>query len=352
MSSITIKPFGQTLAGEQTQLFTLRNSAGLALSVTDYGARIVSLLVPNRDGDQVGVVLGFDHVSDYLTDGHYLGATIGRFANRIAQGHFVLDGRSYRLSINDAPHSLHGGSSGFDKRLWLVGTEDPGKPEISFKLHSRDGDQGYPGSLHVRVTFSLGTGLEFEISYEAVTDRPTVVNLTNHSYFNLAGSGNGAILDHVLQVNASFYTPLDLLQVPTGEIRPVDATVVDFRRPVAIGARMGIKESNANPVRYNENYVLDGERIGDRRVAATLLDPESGRTMTVLTDQTGRQLYTGNYLNLRRGKQGQSYPAFSGICLEAQHFPDSPNHPNFPSTTLRPKERFHATAVYRFSRDD
>ncbi|MBW0000892.1 MAG: galactose mutarotase [Verrucomicrobia bacterium] len=352
MPGITIQPFGQTLAGEQTQLFTLRNSAGITLSVTDYGARIVSLRVPNRNGDQVDVVLGFDQVSDYLTDGHYLGATIGRFANRIAQGRFVLDGRSYCLSINDGPHSLHGGSSGFDKRLWRVGTSEPGRPEISFELHSRDGDQGYPGSLDVTAAFSLGTGVEFEISYEAVTDRPTIVNLTNHSYFNLAGSDSGTILDHVLQVHASSYTPLDFLQVPTGEVRPVAATVVDFRCPVAIGSRMGIKEPNANFVRYNENYVLDGERTGDRRVAATLLDPKSGRTMTVLTDQPGLQLYTGNYLNLRRGKQGQSYPAFSGICLEPQHFPDSPNHPNFPSTTLRPEEKFHAATVYRFSSDD
>lgn len=352
MSGITIEPFGQTLAREQTRLFTLRNSTGLALSVTDYGARIVSVRVPNRNGDQVDVVLGFDQVSDYLTDGHYLGATIGRFANRIAKGRFVLDGRSYRLSINDGPHSLHGGTIGFDKRLWRAETPDSGKPEISFKLYSPDGDQGYPGSLDVTVTFSLGTGVEFDISYEAVTDRPTIVNLTNHSYFNLAGSGNGTILDHVLQVNAGFYTPLDLRQVPTGEIRPVEATVVDFRRPVAIGGRMAIKEPDANSVRYNENYVLDGERIGDRRVAAVLLDPESGRTMSVLTDQPGLQLYTGNYLNVKRGKQGRSYPPFSGICLEPQHFPDSPNHPNFPSTSLRPEERFHTATVYRFSREN
>ncbi|MBV9490044.1 MAG: galactose mutarotase [Verrucomicrobia bacterium] len=352
MSAITVQPFGETLPGEQTRLFTLRNRVGLALSVTDYGARIVSALVPNRNGEQVDVVLGFDQVSGYLTDRHYLGATIGRYANRIANGRFILDGGSYRLSINDGPHSLHGGSRGFDKRLWFAETPDPGKPEASFALRSHDGEQGYPGSLDVRVTFSLGTGMDFEISYEAVTDRPTVVNLTNHSYFNLAGAGRRAILDHALQVNASFYTPLDLLQVPTGEIRPVEGTVVDFRRPAAIGSRMGIKEPNANPVRYNENYVLDVGPFAGRRVAATLLEPTSGRTMTVLTDQPGLQLYTGNYLNLRRGKQGQSYLAFSGICLEPQHFPDSPNHPNFPSTTLRPDERFRATTVYRFSSDD
>lgn len=350
MFGFSIQPFGQTRAGEQTHLFTMQNSAGLALSVTDYGARIVRMLVPSGDGDQVDAVLGFDQVADYLVDEHYLGATIGRYANRIAHGRFAIDGKSYRLSINDAPHSLHGGRSGFDKRVWHTGTPGPGKPEIRFKLRSPDGDQGYPGSLDVMVTFSLGTGAEFKISYEAVvTDRPTVVNLTNHSYFNLAGAGRGTILDHVLQINANFYTPLDRTQIPTGEIRPVEATVVDYRQPVAIRARMGIEEPNANVVRYNENYVLDGDWFEGRRVAATLFDPGTGRTMTVLTDQPGLQLYTGNYLNLRRGKQGQSYPAFSGICLEPQHFPDSPNCAQFPATTLRPEERFRTTTIYRFS---
>ena len=349
MPGLTIQPFGQTLSGEQTQLFALENGAGLALAVTDYGARVVSLLVPNENGDQVDVVLGFDRVSNYLTDKHYLGATIGRYANRIAQGRFTLDGRCYLLSINDVPHSLHGGRKGFDQQVWRARTPDLDKPAVSFTLHSPDGDQGYPGSLDVTVTFSLGKEAEFEISYEAVVwDHPTIVNLTNHSYFNLAGSGSGAILDHVLQVDADFYTPLDSEQVPTGDICPVENKVVDFRRPTTVGARMSVKEPNANPVRYNENYVLDGDPSEGRRVAATLLDPRSGRTMTVLTDQPGLQLYTGNYLNLRRGKRGESYPAFSGICLEPQHFPDSPNRLEFPPTILRPGERFNSATIYRF----
>lgn len=328
-SSATEKPFGRTSDGEVVTLYTLSNAHGVSVSIMDYGATIVRILVPDRDGKSGNVILGFEKLSSYLHNSPYFGATIGRYANRIDKGRFTIDKATYQLPCNNGPNSLHGGPRGFDKRLWKVEPIESDIPAVRFSRLSPDGEEGYPGNLFASVTFSLNDDNELRISYEATTDKPTIVNLTNHSYFNLAGSGS--ILDHVLTLHADAYTPVDATLIPTGEIKKVAGTPFDFLNPTPIGLHQ--KETGLKAACFDHNFVLNKGWFSDWAVAAEVVDPKSGRTLTISTDQPGIQFYSGNPL---------------GFCLEPQHFPDSPNHDNFPSTFLRPGQTYKTTSVYKF----
>jgi aldose 1-epimerase len=346
--SATVKPFGKTSAGQTVDLFTLTNKNGMKVTLSSYGATVVNLLVPDKNGKLADVSLGFDSFAPYQTKSPYFGAIVGRYGNRIAKGRFTLDGTTYQLATNNAPNHLHGGVKGFDKRIWK-GTILPSKePSVRFTLHSAHGQEGYPGNLDAAVTYTLTGRNELRISYEATTDKPTVLNLTNHTYFNLAGAGNGNILGHQLKINASRFTPVDPTLIPTGELKKVEGTVMDFRKPTTIGAR--IKEVGGTPVGYDHNYVLDKTPHLGLALAAEVKEPASGRVMKVFTDQPGIQFYSGNFLDgTIAGKGGKTYEQYTGFCLETQHFPDSPNKPNFPSTVLRPGETYKSTTVYAFS---
>ena len=324
--------FGQTPEGEAVWLYWLENRQGLKVSVATYGATVVNILAPDRRGRTRDIALGFDRLAPYLKRGPYFGCTVGRFANRIGGARFTLDGKTYRLSRNEGRNSLHGGPGGFAARLWQA-EPIPGAAAVRFFRRSPHGEEGYPGNLDVSVTFTLTARNELRIAYQAKTDRPTIVNLTNHTYFNLAGAG--LILGHELTLRADRYLPVDRESIPLGKSRPVDG-VMDFRKPRAIGARPG----------YDHTYVL--KRVKDSRPDARLQDPRSGRWLEMRTDQPGVQLYTGNHLNGIRGKGGRPYPRYAGLCLETQHFPDSPRHPDFPSTVLRPGRIFQTRTVFRF----
>ena len=345
---VTVKPFGKTSAGQTVDLFTLANKNGMKVTLSSYGATVINLLAPDKNGRMADVSLGFDSFAPYQTQSPYFGAIVGRYGNRIAKGRFTLDGTIYQLATNDSPNHLHGGIKGFDKRIWK-GTILPSRePSVRFTLHSADGQEGYPGNLDASVTYTLTDRNELRISYEAATDKPTVINLTNHTYFNLAGAGNGNILGHQLKINASRFTPVDPTLIPTGELKKVEGTVMDFRKPTAIGAR--VKEVGGKPVGYDHNYVLDKTPHLGLALAAEVTEPASGRMMKVYTDQPGIQFYSGNFLDgTIAGKGGKAYDQYTGFCLEPQHFPDSPNKPNFPSTVLRPGETYKSTTVYAFS---
>jgi aldose 1-epimerase len=349
-ASVSRKPFGKTADGKDVYLYTLKNKSGMKVAITNYGGTIVSLKVPDRSGRMDDVVLGFDDLNGYLGKQAFLGATIGRYANRIANGRFTLDGKQYQLPINNPPNSLHGGPEGFDKRVWAPQEYSDAKGDhLALRYSSKDGEEGYPGNLDTEVVFTLGARNELRIDYSATADKPTVVNLTNHSYFNLAGQGNGDILKHRLTLFASRFTPVDQTLIPTG-IRSVAGTPFDFRQPTAIGARIGEADEQLKFARgYDHNFVLDnGGR--EPRLAARVVEPDSGRVLEVLTTQPGVQFYTGNFLDGSiHGKGGKAYQYRYGFCLETQHFPDSPNHPDFPSTVLKPGEQFRSTTVYRFS---
>ncbi|PWU06000.1 MAG: galactose-1-epimerase [Verrucomicrobia bacterium] len=339
--------FGKLPSGKPVTLYTLTNKQGASVSIMDYGATIVNLQMPNRRGKLDDVVLGFDTLAPYLTNTPYFGATVGRYANRIARGQFTLDGKVYHLPINNAPNSLHGGKIGFNKKMWTAKIVSQHPAAVSFSLVSPHKDQGYPGALNVSVSFILNDQNALIVLYGASTDRPTVLNLTNHSYFNLAGTGNGNVLNHRIKINAFYYTPTDAHLIPTGEIRSVIGTPFDLRKFTPIGA--AIQQTGGNPIGYDHNYVL--ARAGSKKfaLAAEVYEPTSGRFLKVLTDQPGLQFYTANFLNgTLQGKGGQKYPQYGAFCLETQHFPDSPNHPNFPSTVLRPGEIFRSATVYKF----
>jgi len=334
--------FGKLPDGSEADLYTLTNANGLIAKITNYGTIITELHVPDRDGKLADVVLGFDTLAPYLERHPYFGCTVGRVANRIYQGRFTLDGKPYTLAVNNGPNHLHGGLKGFDKALWQA--EPLAGAAVKFTYTSPDGEEGYPGTLRVSVTMTLTDANELRLEYSATTDRPTPVNLTNHSYFNLAGEGD--VLGHELMLVADHYTPKTADGVPTGEIKPVEGTPMDFRTPQTIGARF--PELGGEPPGYDHNYVLRGE--GERLAfVARVREPKSGRVMELRTTEPGVQLYTGNFLNgTLTGKRGAVYQRHAGLCLETQHFPDAVNQPKFPSVILRPGKTYWHDTIFNF----
>lgn len=351
--AVTRATFGQLPDGRRVELFTLTNRHGIEVRAMTYGAIITSIRTPDRDGKAADIVLGFDSLSGYVAGSPYFGAVVGRYANRIANGRFALDGVTYRLAQNNGPNSLHGGVRGFDKVLWDAQPfETDSAVGVRFLYESHDGEEGYPGTVHVQVRYTLTHANELDIKYEASTDKATPINLSQHTYWNLHGAGRGTILDHVLTLEASSFTPVDSTLIPTGEIARVEGTPFDFREPTAIGARIGQTHEQLRYGRgYDHNWVLDRGNVaaGELRHVARVLDPTSGRTLDLSTTEPGVQFYTGNFLDgTITGKSGRRYPQRSGLCLETQHFPDSPNHPNFPSTILRPGVTYRSRTVFAF----
>jgi aldose 1-epimerase len=343
--------FGKSKTGEAVDLYTLSNKNGAVAKVTNFGAIVTELHVPDKNGKTGDVVLGFTDLDRYLQPHPFFGAVAGRYANRIAKGKFTLDGKEYTLATNNGPNHLHGGVKGFDKVVWTAmehGAKGANGSSVTFKYVSKDGEEGYPGTLTATVTYTLTDDNALRIDYTATTDKPTIVNLTNHSYFNLAGDNAGSIHDHWMTLNADHYTPVDDTSIPTGEIAKVEGTPFDFRKPHKIGER--IEETPGKPKGYDHNYVLN-RKAGDKAsLAARVKEETSGRVMEVWTDQSGVQFYTGNYLDGKTiGKEGKPYGFRHGFCLETQHFPDSPNHANFPSTVLRPGETYKTSTTYKFS---
>ncbi len=344
------RPFGTLPDGRTVGLFVLENSNGCSASVTDFGATLTSLVVPDSRGRMSDVVLGFNDLECYLAGHPYLGSTIGRFGNRIANGRFSLDGRDYQLARNNGPNHLHGGVAGFGVLLWRAALETAaGEPRLGLRRVSPDGEEGYPGRVDASVTLTLTEKNELRIDYRATTDAPTIINLTNHSYFNLAGPTSDSILGHEIMINADRFTPVNADLIPTGEIRPVDGTPMDFRRMTPIGGRIDEDDDQLRlGTGYDHNWILN--RSGEEpSLAALVHEPTSGRVLEVLTTEPGVQFYTGNFLDgALVGKAGRRYRRHSGFCLETQHFPDSPNQPGFPSTVLRPGETWRSTTIYRF----
>ena len=343
--------FGKTTEGTEVFLYTLHNKNGMEARITNYGGIVVSLLVPDRNGKRDDIVLGFDSLSSYQKDSPYFGALIGRYGNRIGKGKFALNGNTYTLALNNGVNHLHGGLKAFDKVVWNVEEKVsvPGK-SLALKYVSKDGEEGYPGTLSVSVVYSVTDSNELKIDYSATTDKPTVVNLTHHSYFNLAGAGSGSILDHELFIDADRFTPIDSGLIPTGELKAVKGTAMDFTLPTAIGSRINEPyEQLKNGVGYDHNWVLN-KAANAFGLAARVNEKSTGRIMEVLTTEPGVQFYSGNFLNGSHvGKGGKKYELRSGFCLETQHFPDSPNEPQFPTTTLLPGQTLKSTTVYKFS---
>jgi len=349
MGTLDAKKFQQTLDGKQTSLYVLKNN-NIEVTITNYGARIVSLRVPDKNGNMTDVSIGFNNVDDYGKGGDtYFGAVVGRYGNRIAKGKFKLDGKEYTLATNNAPNHLHGGNKGFSRVVWDA--QQPDDSTLILIYVSADGEEGYPGELNTQVTYTLTSNNELKIDYEATTDKATVVNLTNHTYFNLNGEGRGTINNHLMMINADKYTPVDSTLIPTGKLEPVANTPLDFRKPTAIGAR--INDTNNIQLKYGKgydhNFVLNKSGNGLTK-AAEVVGDQSGIVMDVYTTEPGIQFYGGNFMNgshkLKSEKTDDHRTAF---CLETQHYPDSPNHPNFPSTTLEPGKVYKTTTVYTFS---
>ena len=347
------KPFGKTAAGQEVDLYTLRNG-GAEVSITTWGAAVTSVRVPDRDGVSGDIVLGFDTLEPYMKDHPFFGVVVGRYANRIGQARFTLDGKEYALVANNGKNQLHGGPEGFYRKVWKA-EEIDGKdgPALKLTYVSPDGEQGFPGTLTASVIYTLTDDSALRMEYSATTDKPTVVNLTNHAYFNLAGQGEGEILGHELMVRAARYTPVDETSIPTGELRSVDKTPFDFRKPTALAARIGADDKQLVIGKgYDHNFVLDGGLTKKPRLVARMRDPKTGRVLEILTTEPGLQLYSGNFLDgTLKGKGGKVYPHRTGFCLETQHYPDSPNHPLFPPVTLRPGKRYQTTTLYRFTTD-
>jgi aldose 1-epimerase len=341
--------FDSTVDGKQVKLYYLKSNGKLQVAITNYGAKIVSLLVPDKEGKLADVELGYDNIGRYVsTKERYYGGVVGRYGNRIAKGKFKLNGKEYTLAVNNGQNHLHGGLKGFNDHVW-----DAEQPDAhTLKLHyvSKDGEEGYPGNLDVTVTYTLTDSNEVKIDYKATTDQPTVLNLTNHSFFNLHGAGNGDVNDHVMYINADRFTPVDSTLIPTGKLEPVKGTPMDFTTPTPIGQRVDADfEQLKFGKGYDHNFVLN-KKGNELSLAASVLEPQSGRYLEVWTTEPGVQFYGGNFLDgTDMGKGGKSYIHRGAFCLETQHFPDSPNQPNFPSVVLKPGETYTSTCIYKFS---
>ncbi len=349
--TITKADFGKMPDGTPIEIYTLRNAKGMEATIMTYGGIVTSLKVPDKNGKFDDVVLGYDNLDGYLTNSPFFGALIGRYGNRIAKGKFTLDGVEYTLATNNAPNHLHGGVKGFDKVVWTVAEAEVGEdgPELELTYLSKDGEEGYPGNLQVEATYTLTEDNALQIKFKATTDKDTVVNLTHHSYFNLAGHGN--VLGHVVQINADKFTPVDATLIPTGELAPVAGTPFDFRAPTPIG--LHINDTNNEQIKfaggYDDNWVLN-KKPDELSLAARVYEPGSRRTLEVWTTSPGLQFYTGNFLDGSiTGKGGRVYQFRDAFCMEPQHFPDSPNHPDFPTTELKPGETYHNTIIYKFA---
>ena len=340
---ITKAPFGET-GGKEVFLYTLTNAKGTQVKISNYGGIVTSWVSADKNDKKSNIVLGFDSLSGYLAKPPYFGALVGRYGNRIAKGKFTIDGTEYTLATNNETNHLHGGIKGFDKAVWEPVVKNDSIPSLLLSYLSKDGEEGYPGNLQVEVQYTLTDDDELKIEYNAQTDKPTVINLTNHSYFNLTGDVTNTILDHRLQIDADNYTPVDTTLIPTGEIRSVKGTPFDFTTAEKIGLRI-----DSVPGGYDHNFVLNSKDSGLKKIA-TLTEDSTGRKLEVFTTEPGVQFYSGNFLNgsikLNDGKPVQKH---TGLCLETQHFPNSPNQPNFPSTVLRPGQKYQSTTVYKLS---
>jgi aldose 1-epimerase len=345
--------FGTAPDGQAIDIYTIKNAKGMEARITNFGATLVSLRVPDRAGKFDDVVLGFDSLDGYVKLNTYYGGLIGRYGNRIAGGKFSLDGKTYTLPKNNGENTLHGGITGFNKHVWTAKPiTTAGGEELELTYVSKDGEEGFPGNLSVKVVYKLAADKnDLTIDYSATTDKDTVLNLTNHSYFNLAGAGSGDILNDVVTIHASKFTPVDTSLIPTGELKDVTGTPFDFRKPTAVGARI---DQNDPQLQYGKGYDLNW--VIDRKPAATGLvpaaevyEPETGRVLEVFTTEPGVQFYSGNHMEDTQGKDGKTYHFRGALCLETQHYPDSPNHPAFPSTELKPGQTFHSTTVFKFS---
>src|SRR5262245_7720676 len=344
------QPWGKSKDGTPVDIYTLRNSKGAEARISNYGGIIVSFKVPDRKGRSGDVVLGYDTLDGYLKASPYFGALVGRYGNRIGKAKFTLDGKEYTLATNNGPNSLHGGIKGFDKVVWEVKSAVARGSTPSLELHylSKDGEEGFPGNLSVTAVYTLTDDNAIKLEYTATTDKETIVNLTQHSYFNLTGKGD--ILNHEVMINADKFTPTDKNLIPTGELRPVKGTPFDFRKPTAIGARINQGDEQLKiGGGYDQNWVID-KKPGKLGLAARVYEPATGRVLEVLTTEPGMQFYTANHLGgTIKGKGGWVYKARNAFCMEPQHFPDSPNHPDFPSVVLKPGQEYHNTIIYRFS---
>lgn len=345
------KAFEKTVNGKQISLYTLSSGNGLTVQVTNFGGRIVSLWTPDKEGVYNDIVLGYENIDRYLlnTGERFLGCVVGRYANRIAKGKFEIEGKTYTLLINNNGQSLHGGAKGFDMVIWNV--DKVSDDEIQFSYMSPDGEEGYPGNLAIKMTYTATPDNELKITYQATTDKTTHVNLTHHSYFNLKGEGNGSITDHLLTIHASSITPIDDVSIPTGQIASVDNTPLDFRKPTVIGDRIDSDDIQLkNGAGYDHNWVIDRKNEGDVVLAASLYEPLSGRVLEVFTDQPGIQFYSGNFFDGKsNGKYGRPLKRREALALETQKYPDSPNRPSFPSTLLNPGDIYKQICIYKFS---
>jgi len=347
--NISEKPFGTDSSGAPVTLYTLRNTSGAEATICNYGGLVTSLKMPDKDGKFGDVVLGYDNVAAYIKDTPYFGALIGRYGNRIAKGKFTLDGKEYTLATNNIPNALHGGVKGFDKVMWTVKSAQSAEgPSLELTYVSKDGEEGYPGNLSVKAVYTLTEDNSLKLEYTATTDKATVLNLTHHSYFNLAGKGD--ILNHTVMIAADKFTPVDSTLIPTGELKPVEGTPFDFRTPTTIGARIGQDDEQLKFGKgYDHNWVIN-KPMGQMGLMARVSEPTSGRVLEVTSDEPGLQFYSGNFLDgTLTGKGGWVYQFRNGFCMEPQHYPDSPNQPNFPSVVLKPGATYHNTIVYKFS---
>ncbi len=348
-SSLPSEPFGTTPDGVKVEVFTLRNVTGMEAKISNYGGIVVSIKVPDRNGKMGDVVLGYDRLSGYLQETPYFGCLVGRYGNRIARGKFSLDGATYNLVTNNYPNALHGGTKGFDKVVWTPKAYmAKDGPTLELTYVSKDGEEGYPGNLSVKAVYTLTRDNGLHLEYTATTDKATVLNLTQHSYFNLAGRGD--ILGHLVELPADRFTPVDSTLIPTGELKPVAGTPFDFMKPTAIGARIGQDDEQLKfGGGYDHNWVFN-KKTGHLSLLARVTEPTSGRVLEVLSTEPGLQFYTGNFLDGKiTGKRGWNYKFRNAFCMEPQHFPDSPNHPAFPTVVLRPGQTYRNTIIYRFS---